>query len=77
MDDQQNQDAADRGVVGTGPLRYRVATEWLQLPPQIELVEVTAVAVDVQDRVLIFNRDTECVRGKKIRMTPTKRVTTS
>lgn len=61
MDHQQNQDAADSIIVGTGPLRYRVATDWLQLPSRIDLVEVTAVAVDAQDRVLIFNRGTHPV----------------
>ncbi|QDT97133.1 peptidyl-alpha-hydroxyglycine alpha-amidating lyase family protein [Gimesia aquarii] len=42
--------------VGENAFRYRVATKWPTLPPDLDLVEVTAVATDSQDRVYVFNR---------------------
>jgi len=43
-------------IVGSSPLNYRVVKNWLQIPTDIDLNEVTAVAADSQDRVYIFNR---------------------
>jgi DNA-binding beta-propeller fold protein YncE len=42
--------------VGSGEFTYQANTAWCQLPLGWELKEVTAVATDSQDRVLVFNR---------------------
>lgn len=47
--------------VGENAFRYRVADHWPTLPPDLNLVEVTAVATDSQNRVYVFNRGTNPV----------------
>lgn len=42
--------------VGENTFRYRVATNWPRLPAGLDLVEVTAMATDSQNRVYVFNR---------------------
>jgi len=42
--------------VGENTFRYRVADNWPTLPPELNLVEVTAVATDSRNRVFVFNR---------------------
>jgi sugar lactone lactonase YvrE len=42
--------------VGGGVFRYHVADDWPTLPAGWDLVEVTAVATDSNDRVYVFNR---------------------
>lgn len=42
--------------VGESAFRYRVAENWPILPPELDLVEVTAIATDSQNRVFVFNR---------------------
>lgn len=42
--------------VGAGAFRYRAAADWPRLPPDMNLVEVAAVATDAQDRAYVFNR---------------------
>jgi DNA-binding beta-propeller fold protein YncE len=45
-------------IVGSGKYRYRPNTEWQRAPDSVE-VRACAVAVDSQDRVFCFNRNTE------------------
>jgi len=43
-------------VIGSGKFRYRVHDTWGQLPPGMSLYEATAVCVDSNDNVYVFNR---------------------
>ncbi|MBM4076095.1 MAG: hypothetical protein FJ267_10660 [Planctomycetes bacterium] len=43
-------------LVGNGNFSYTPVALWEKRPPHIEWTEVTAVAVDSQDRVFVFNR---------------------
>jgi DNA-binding beta-propeller fold protein YncE len=43
-------------IMGSGDWRYRVETDWPRLPAEVELGDVSAVAVDRRDRVYLFNR---------------------
>ncbi|MFT5527790.1 MAG: DNA-binding beta-propeller fold protein YncE [Pirellulaceae bacterium] len=43
-------------TVGTGDLVYEPATNWHQLPDDVQLVEAIGVAVDSKDNVFVFNR---------------------
>ena len=43
-------------IMGSGEWRYRVEADWPNIPPEIELGDVSAVTVDGNDRVYLFNR---------------------
>ncbi|HEY2872103.1 MAG TPA: peptidyl-alpha-hydroxyglycine alpha-amidating lyase family protein [Reyranella sp.] len=43
-------------LLGQGDWTYRPLLNWGELPPEIELGDVAAVAVDRKDRVFLFNR---------------------
>jgi hypothetical protein len=43
-------------IMGSGEYRYRVETNWPSIPAEVELGDVSAVAVDRHDRVYLFNR---------------------
>lgn len=43
-------------VMGTGDYRYRVEEHWPHIPADIEIGDVSAVTVDRNDRVYLFNR---------------------
>jgi hypothetical protein len=43
-------------IMGSGAYAYRVETDWPRLPAEVELGDVSAVAVDRKDRVYLFNR---------------------
>ena len=43
-------------IMGSGAYTYRVETDWPHLPADVELGDVSAVAVDRRDRVYLFNR---------------------
>ena len=42
--------------LSSGGFRYRAAADWAKWPDNWNVVEVTAVATDSQDRVFVFNR---------------------
>ncbi|NIO39068.1 MAG: hypothetical protein GTO41_02005, partial [Burkholderiales bacterium] len=43
-------------IIGSGQYRYRVIHDWGKLPAGISLAEGTAVCVDSNDNVYVFNR---------------------
>ncbi len=43
-------------IMGTGEYRYRVEEHWPNIPADIKIGDVSAVAVDKNDRVYLFNR---------------------
>jgi len=51
-----NSSQSDAVLVGGGRFQYEAVAGWAQLPAGWSFVEATAVAVDSQDRVYVFNR---------------------
>ncbi|MCW5623629.1 MAG: hypothetical protein KIT73_02800 [Burkholderiales bacterium] len=49
-------EAADDVILGDGEHRYRVATGWGELPPDIRFGDCAGVAIDSRDHVYVFNR---------------------
>lgn len=49
-------------IVGTGGFRYQPEPRWQQSPADYQGTEVSAAAVDQQDRVYVFNRGTSPVQ---------------
>src|SRR4051794_5338347 len=47
---------AEQTILSDGAFRYEVLEGWAKLPPELDLVEVAAVAVDVSDTVFLFTR---------------------
>jgi len=43
-------------IVGSGEFRYRFVDNWAKLPKGWQFLDVSAVAVDKQDQVYVFNR---------------------
>lgn len=56
MRNSVNESLVDGVEVGSGEFRYRVVERWPRLPPDIDLVEVAAIATDTQGRAYVFNR---------------------
>ena len=48
--------SAEPAIIGSGQYRYRVLEGWGALPQGMSLVEGTAVCVDSNDNVYVFNR---------------------
>lgn len=48
-------------IVGDGNFRYKVSTNWAQIPADLEFVEAIGVAVAPDDSVFVFNRGTPAV----------------
>ena len=46
-------------TVGSGDFKYEAMDQWPILPPGVNLIETPGVAVDSQDRVYIFSRNTD------------------
>ena len=47
---------SNEAVVSSGQFRYRASADWAQWPRDWQILEVTAVATDSQDRVFVFSR---------------------
>lgn len=43
-------------IVGSGQFRYQANSNWAQWPADWDVLEVSAIATDSQDRVFVFNR---------------------
>jgi len=43
-------------TVGNDDLRFAPQTNWIRLPPEVEITEAIGVAVNSQDQLFIFNR---------------------
>lgn len=52
---------SETGIFGSGEFRYRADPAWQHSPADYQGTEVSAVAVDRQDRVYVFNRGTDPV----------------
>ncbi len=51
-----NSKMTDLPTVGSGRFRYQANCNWAEWPPEWDVLEVSAVATDSQDRVFVFNR---------------------
>lgn len=43
-------------IVGNGQFRYQANSDWAEWPSEWDVLEVSAVAIDSQDRAFVFNR---------------------
>ena len=46
-------------IVGSGDFKYEHLDSWQKLPEGATLIETPGVAVDSQDKVFVFSRNTE------------------